>query len=111
MVVQTLTMALSQTTLKIGMQRLDGWTWTWQCFLDKIILNGWLQIAVVLIVVTNVMWLWILKVFPFSVAYPLTALGFIFGLLCSIFILHETVNWNQWVGVALILAGCMLVAK
>lgn len=111
MIIQTLTMALSQSTLKMGLERLEGWTWTWSCLVDKVFLNGWIQVAVVLMVVTNVLWFWILKEFPFSVAYPLTALGFIFGLFISVFLLHETVCWNQWVGVGFILTGCLFMIR
>lgn len=111
MIIQTLTMALSQTTLKMGLEQLEGWAWTWPCFVEKVLMNWWLLVAIVLLVVTNLLWLWILKTFPFSVAYPLTALGFIFGLLTSIFVLHEAVMWNQWVGVGLILAGCLFMIR
>ncbi len=107
MLLQTAANVLSQATLKIAMQNISNFQWTWPCFSQQILLNGWLWIAIVLIIVANVAWLYILKVFPFSYAFPLTALGFVFSLIVSIFLLHETVIWTQWVGVALIMAGCL----
>lgn len=111
MLFQTAIQALSQVTLKMGMQAINGFTWTWSCFYHQIFLNGWLQLAILLIIVANVIWFLVLKFFPLTYAYPLTALGFIFGMIAGIFILHETVIWTQWVGVALIVGGCFLLLR
>ncbi len=108
---QTAVQALSQVTLKMGMQAINGFTWTWSCIYHQIFLNGWLQLAILLIIVANVVWFLVLKYFPLTYAYPLTALGFVFGMIAGIFILHETVVWTQWVGVAMIVGGCFFLLR
>ena len=58
-----------------------------------------------------VLWGYILKHFEFSVAYPITAFAYVFGVLAAIFIFHETVSFTRWVGVFFIVLGAFLIAK
>lgn len=111
MIAQTAMQAFSQVTLKLALQRLHNYVWTWNCFSHQILLNAWMWVAVVMIIAANLFWFYILKYFPFSYAYPLTALGFVFGMLLSMFFLHETVIWSQWAGVALIMSGCFFLLR
>ena len=111
MLFQTAVQALSQVTLKMGMQLIHNFTWTWNCFYHQIFLNGWLLLGILLIIIANLIWFIVLKFFPLTYAYPLTALGFVFGMIAGIFILHETVIWTQWVGVALIVSGCFFLLR
>ena len=43
--------------------------------------------------------------------YPLTSLGFVFGMLSGVFIFHETVGYLQWIGVVMVMLGCYFIAK
>ena len=66
--------------------------------------------CVVFLVAANLFWLWLLKMFPFSLIYPLTSLGFIFGMLSGMFIFHETVTFTQWIGAFMVMGGCYFIA-
>jgi undecaprenyl phosphate-alpha-L-ara4N flippase subunit ArnE len=44
-------------------------------------------------------------------AYPMISLSYVFGMLAAMFIFHETIPLTRWVGVALIILGCIFVAK
>lgn len=44
-------------------------------------------------------------------AYPMASMGYVFALVFAVIFLHETVAWNRWIGVALIMLGCVFVAK
>jgi len=44
-------------------------------------------------------------------AYPMISLSYIFGMFAAIFIFHEQVPLIRWLGVLLIIAGCVLIAK
>lgn len=100
-----------QVFLKLGMQRISVFEWTWNCMLHGVLLNAWLLIGVVLLIATNLLWLWMLKIYPFSLIYPLTSLGFVFGMLSGMLVFQEIVNWHQWIGVLLVIGGCLLIAK
>ena len=38
-------------------------------------------------------------------------MSYVFGMLAAIFVFHEQVNWVQWVGVFLVMTGCVLIAR
>ena len=52
-----------------------------------------------------------LNKYPFSQIYPLTSLGFIFGMFSGMLIFHEQVGYLQWIGVILVMVGCYCIAK
>lgn len=111
MLLQTSMLVGGQVLLKLGMQDMGEFLWTWDYILHNVLLNGWLLLGVLLLIAANVFWLWLLKMYPFSIIYPLTSIGFVFGMLCSVLIFHEPVHAMQWVGVILVMAGCYFIAK
>ena len=44
-------------------------------------------------------------------AYPMVSLSYVFGLIAAVIFFHESVDLEKWVGVALIIGGCWLIAK
>lgn len=111
MLLQTASLAGGQVLLKLGMKDLPAFQWTWDYILHHVLLNGYLLIGAVLLVVANLYWLWLLKVYPFSVIYPLTSLGFALGMLAGVLVFGESVSLVQWLGVVVIMAGCFMIAK
>ena len=55
--------------------------------------------------------MYIVKVFPFSKAYPMVSISYVFGMIAAMVFFHEQVNALKWVGVACIVTGCFLIAK
>ena len=111
MLLQTATLVLGQVALKLGMADMPKWEWSLSYFWHEVILNAWLMVAVVLLIVANLFWLWLLDKYPFSQIYPLTSLGFIFGMFAGLFIFHENVGYLQWIGVVMVILGCYFIAK
>ena len=111
MLLQTAMLVLGQVALKLGMRDMPDWQWSWSYVWHEVILNAWLMLAIVLLVAANLFWLWLLNKYPFSQIYPLTSLGFVFGMLSGVFIFHETVNVLQWVGAVMVMLGCYFIAK
>lgn len=109
MLLQTATLAFSQVALKLAMANLK-WEWSWSFIWHHVILNAWLMFAILLMIAANLFWLWMLHKYDFSKVYPLTSLGFIFGILAGLFIFHEQVGLMQWIGVAMVVTGCMFIA-
>ena len=54
--------------------------------------------------------MYIVKTFPFSVAYPMVSMSFVIGMIAAVVFFHEQVSWTKWVGVLLIVAGCLFIA-
>jgi undecaprenyl phosphate-alpha-L-ara4N flippase subunit ArnE len=110
MLLQTAMLAFSQVALKLAMKGLT-WEWSWSFIWHHVLTNAWLMFAIFLMIAANLFWLWLLNKYPFSQIYPLTSLGFIFGILAGLFIFHEQVGYMQWIGVAMVITGCMFIAK
>jgi undecaprenyl phosphate-alpha-L-ara4N flippase subunit ArnE len=110
MLFQTSLLVGGQVFFKLGMQGIDSIIWSWDFILHHILLNIWLLVGVAFLVAANLFWLWLLKMYPFSVIYPLTSLGFVFGMLSGMLIFHETVTITQWIGVVMVMGGCYFIA-
>ena len=111
MLLQTAMMVFGQVFFKLGLQAFNNFSWSWYCIWHQIILNGWMLAGVSLLIVANLFWLYLLKIYPFSIIYPLTSLGFALGMLAGWLIFHETVGWSQWLGVFLIVSGCFFITR
>ena len=108
--IQTIFLSAGQVFLKLAMEKLPKFSWTWSYF--KLVLTDWWLLACgASFGIATVLWLYILKHFQFSQAYPLTALGYIFGMIAAILVFGEHVNAYRWIGVILVVGGCMLIMK
>jgi len=110
MLLQTALLAFSQVALKLAMKNLE-WEWSWSFIWHHVLLNAWLMFAILLMIAANLFWLVMLHKYDFSKVYPLTSLGFIFGILAGLFVFHEQVGFMQWIGVAMVITGCMFIAE
>ena len=59
----------------------------------------------------GILWMYILRHYPFSQAYPLTSLAYVFGMLAALWVFDERISPTVWIGVLLIMAGCYLVTR
>lgn len=109
-IIQSAALAVGQLTLKLALQRMPAFSWTAQFWLD-LLTNWWFAASGLLFGGASLLWMYILKHWPLSQAYPMASLGYIIALVLAAVWLHEDVSWNRWLGVALIMAGCIFVAK
>lgn len=107
---QCFLLAGGQVCFKLAVERIHKFHWSWAFFAD-LLANWWLLASGICLIAATVLWGYILKFFPFSIAHPLTAFSFIFGMLAAIFIFGETVPLTRWIGVVLIIAGTFFIAK
>lgn len=109
-VLQTSFLSGGQVLLKQAMFQLPKFSWSWSYF-RAVATDWWLLACGVVFGIATVLWLYILKHFPFSQAYPMTAMGYVFGVVAAIFVFGETVTPWRWIGVALIVLGCLFVMR
>jgi undecaprenyl phosphate-alpha-L-ara4N flippase subunit ArnE len=107
---QCFLLASGQVCFKFAVEKIHKFQWAWSFFAD-LFTNWWLLASGICLIAATVLWGFILKHFEFSVAYPITAFAYIFGMLAAIFIFHETVPLTRWIGVGLIIAGVVFLAK
>lgn len=109
-ILESLLLATGQVTLKLALSHLPPFSWSWQFW--QAALSSWqLALCGLLYAAGTLLWLYILKHFPFSMAYPLVSLSYAFGMIAAILVFHEEVSSVRWLGVLLIMAGCYLIVK
>ena len=107
--------AVAQVTLKAGMNHVTDANG------GQLALNGdslkqiasqiWVWAGLAIFAVSAVLWLFALSRANLSFAYPFAALGYVIIVIASIVFLDEHVQPLTWVGVALIVAGILVVAQ
>jgi len=109
-IVQSILLCGGQVLLKLAMQRAGAFSWTLD-FIVRNLTNWWLLACGICYGAATLLWLYIIKHFPFSMAYPMISLSYVFGMLAAILVFHEEVPITRWMGVLLIIGGCILIAK
>lgn len=75
------------------------------------LLNGWLITAVALYGAATLLWFYILRSTPLSIAYPFAALSFVIVPLGAWAFFGETLSWRYSIGMLLIVAGILLATR
>ena len=108
---QTLFLSGGHVFLKLAMQHIGKFEWSW-AFFKTILPHWWLWACCgISYSVATVLWLYILKRFPFSQAYPLTSLAFVFGMIAAWLVFGESIPLSRWIGLVLVVLGCFLIMK
>ena len=102
--------AAAQILLKIGLNRLSITQWSWSelklLFKDLPLISSG-----ILMLVSTGLWIYIIKNFKFTIAYPLSTMTYIFGMIGAVFFLDEPMSQVKWFGVSLIVIGAFLILK
>ena len=108
--VQSIIITSGQVMLKYGLLKIVSFELSWN-FFRTIVSNVPLILSGVAMVVGTAMWIWMVKVFPLSQLLPLQTLGYVLGILASMFCFNESVSLSQWAGMLFIIIGCVLIGK
>lgn len=109
-IVQSALLALGQVMLKIGLQRMDPLGANW-AFWRSALHNWQFALSGICFGAAGLLWMYIIRHFPLSTAYPLVSLSYVFGMIAAIVFFHEHVEVSKWIGVLLIMAGCLIISK
>ena len=107
---QCILLSSGQVLLKFSLQKMLPFGWTREFWMS--LFGNWQFAACGLCYgAGSLLWMWILKKFPLSMAYPLTSLSYVIAMFSAILFFNETVPPHRWIGCALIVCGCMLILK
>lgn len=109
-IVQCLFLSAGQVLLKFAVNRMDAFRFSWP-FFRSLLVNWYLPASGLCMTAATLLWLYILRHFDFSVAYPMTGLSYVFGMLAAVYLFHETASPARWAGVFLIMTGVTLIAR
>lgn len=97
----------SQLAFKVGSAALvgtDGLAW-----LAGVFTSPWIIAGILGYLGSFLAWMLILRRLDLSLAFPLTALGYVAVLIASQVLLGETVSGMRWLGVGCIVGGFLLM--
>jgi drug/metabolite transporter (DMT)-like permease len=106
--------AVAQLTLKTGMNRVtesNGTATLSGDSLKAIAANPVVWAGLALFGLSALAWLFVLSRTSLSFAYPFASLTYLLIVLVDRFVFHEEIPPARWAGVALIMAGIVLVAR
>lgn len=109
-IIQSLLLSLGQVALKFGLMRMEPFAWS-RSFLISVFWNLPFALSGVCFGLGSLLWMYIVKHYPLSQAYPLVSLSYVFGLLAAMVFFQEEVGLAKWAGVALIGLGCWLISS
>lgn len=109
-IIQSVLLAGGQVFLKFALQKMHPFGWT-KDFWFHLLINWQFAFCGLFFGASSVLWMYIVKHYPLSVAYPMISLSYVFGMLAAICFFHESVSALKWVGVGFIMLGCCLIAK
>lgn len=107
---QSALLCAGQVLLKLALVKMGTFSMN-VAFFTRQLTNWWWLGCGLCYATATLLWLYIIKNFPFSMAYPMISFSYVFGMLAAIFFFHEHVPISRWLGVLLIISGCFLIAK
>ena len=109
-IIQSLLLAGGQVLLKFALARMLPFSMT-LAFWKSVFVNWQFAACGLCYGAGSLLWFYIIKHYPFSMAYPMISLSYVIAMFSAIIFFHETVSVYRWVGCALIVCGCMLILK
>lgn len=109
-IIQSLLLAGGQVLLKFALARMLPFAMTLE-FWKSVFVNWQFAACVLCYGAGSILWFYIVKNYPFSMAYPLVSLSYVFGMIAAIVFFNESVDFMKWIGVLLIMLGCYFIAR
>lgn len=109
-IIQSLLLAGGQVLLKFALARMLPFAMSWE-FWKSVFANWQFAACGLCYGAGSILWFHIVKNYPFSMAYPLVSLSYVFGMIAAIVFFNETVDLMKWIGVLLIMSGCYFIAR
>lgn len=107
---QSIMLSFGQLTLKMALGHMPPFEWSLR-FWTQMLTNWWFLLCGIMFGGASFLWMYILKHWPLSMAYPMVSMSYVIAMVMAMVFLHESIAWNRRMGVGLIMLGCVLVAK
>lgn len=101
----------SEIFLKLGARNTAAFTQSWNWTGITGLLSPWTWLGIVCLILSLVSWLYVLRLIPLSVAFPLSNAVHVFVPFASWIFLGEMIAPKRWWGITLVLIGLIIVGK
>ena len=109
-ILQSVLLTGCQVFLKIALTQMPAFAWT-RAFWSSMLTNWQFAASGLFFGASSLLWMYMLKTFPLSTAYPMISLSYVFGMFAAMLFFHEEVSLMKWSGVVFIIIGCLLIAR
>jgi drug/metabolite transporter (DMT)-like permease len=110
-VLNIISVVIYELLLKAGASASADPSKSWSWFGVNALASPLIWLAIVVIVIDLIIWLYILRYIPLSIAFPLSrAVDVLVPISCWL-ILKEAISPLRWGGIALVIIGLVVVAK
>lgn len=109
-IIQSILLVAGQVLLKFALARMLPFAMSVE-FWKSVFVNPQFAACGVCYGAGSLLWFYIIKNHPFSMAYPLVSLSYVFGMFAAIIFFNEPVSVTKWIGVLLIMLGCYFIAR
>mgnify|MGYP002626440595 FL=1 len=109
-ILQSLLLAMGQVMMKFGLMRMEPFVWNAK-FWHSFFVNWQFALCGISFGAAGLLWMYIVKHYPLSQAYPLVSLSYVFGMVAAVLFFHEQVDITKWLGVIMIMGGCALIIR
>lgn len=103
-VLNSLIIITGQTLWKMGLAKTNG-------FSLKILIHPFVISGMLVYGISTLLWFYILSKIPFSIAYPLNSIVYVFSMLAGYFLFKETLSYQKILGTLLLLTGVTFIAR
>ncbi|KLU60183.1 putative 4-amino-4-deoxy-L-arabinose-phosphoundecaprenol flippase subunit ArnF [Peptococcaceae bacterium CEB3] len=112
-IVSVVLSAIGQILVKLGAENLDLSFKGSKVFYSLLLIlrNVPIMSGVIIYGLSFLLWIKVLSKVPLSYAYPMVSLGYILIMIFSYFLFHENISLTRLVGILLIIAGVVFVAR
>jgi len=101
----------NQVLLKFWMEKRNVIVWPLNLNLFKSFLTIEILIVGLMVLLSGLIWIYLLGKVEFSILYPIISLSYVFGILAAKYIFNENIPFLRWLGVLVIILGVLLVSK
>ena len=108
---QSMLLAIGQLLFKLALDRAapyEGLAKFWGCLKH----DWWMWHGCgISLICSTLLWAFILRRCPFSIAYPLSCISFLFGIIVGAIFLNEQLTTNKIIGIVVMLIGAFILAE
>ena len=108
--IQSSLLAAGQVFLKFSLVKMKPFGWNWN-FFESLFTNWQFAACGICFGEGSILWMYIVKNFQLSMAYPLTSLSYVVSMIAAMFFFNESIPIVRWVGLFFIITGCCLIVK
>lgn len=107
--------SLGQVIWKQGMSSMDKISSFDELLNFKILFNiftnKYILLGILLYVMGFILWLAAMSTLDVSFMYPMLSLAYVVTAILAVIFLGESVSLSRWAGIALVVIGCILIAR